>query len=563
MRISGRRRVLLACLPLASALVLTSCGGSSGSSGSTGSSTASGSGDSAAKDGGTATVNLGAAPGSIDPQRSYAAGTQDAVWLAYTGLLTYARADGKAGTQVIPGLATDLPTVSADGLTYDLTLRPNLTYSDGTPVKASDFTYTIQRAIKLNWGGVSFFTAIIAGAEDYQSGKATTISGITTDDATGKITITLNIPYGPFNNVLALSGAGLVPSGTPMKDLAAAPPPGIGPYTISKVNGNYGFEITKVAKFADFKLPGIPAGHLDKIIIKTQSNPQSAAEDVLKNNVDAFDPSGGIPGSLLPQVMAQAKDRYASEQVPWTYYFWLNGTIAPFDNEQARLAVSTALDRKALVRLSSGRLAEACNFLPPGIAGHEDGGCVTQPNGPDLEAGKKILADAGLTGAPVTVWGMSVAPRDAFVNYYASLLTQLGFNVTTKLLAPAVFSATVSNEATQAQTGYGDWAQDFPHPISFTLPLSEFGISADLNYGRIDDPVVQETITKYGPTPSGELASVADKFAAMDTHLNEKALVLPFGYASLPKFLSNRIDFGKALFSPIYYNDYSSWQLVK
>lgn len=549
---------MLACVPLAAALVLTSCGGSSGTGDK-----AAASGDSKGKDGGTATVNLGASPGSIDPQRSYAAGTQDAVWLVYTGLLTYARANGKAGTEVIPGLATELPKVSADGMTYELTMRPDLAYSDGTPVKASDFPYTIQRAIKLNWGGVSFFTGIIAGAEDYQSGKATKISGITTDDATGKITIKLNIPYGPFNNILALSGAGLVPSGTPMKDLATAPPPGIGPYTISKVNGNYGFEISKMAKFADFKLPGIPAGHLDKIVVKTQSNPQSAAEDVLKNNVDAFDPSGGVPGSLLPTVLAQAEDRYSNQEVPWTYYFWLNSTIAPFDNEKARLAVSTALDRKALVRLSSGRLAEACNFLPPGIAGHEDGGCVTQPSGPDLAAGKKILADAGLTGAPVTVWGMSVAPRDSFVNYYASVLTQIGFKVTTKLLAPAVFSATVSNEATKAQTGYGDWAQDFPHPISFTLPISEFGIAANLNYGRINDPVVQETIKKYGPTPSGELASVADEFAAMDKHLNEKALVLPFGYASLPKFLSDRIDYDKAIFSPIYYNDYSSWQLVK
>lgn len=550
---------MLASVPLAAALVLSSC---SGSSSSTATAPSGGQGGSA-KEGGTATVNLGGAPGSIDPQRSYAAGTQDAVWLAYTGLLTYARANGDAGTKVIPGLATALPKVSADGLTYELTLRPNLQYSNGTPVKASDFSYTIQRAIKLNWGGVSFFTGTIKGAQDYQSGKATTISGITADDATRKITITLNSPYGPFDNVLALSGAGLVPAGTAMKDLATAPPPGIGPYTISKVNGNYGFEITKVPKFASFNLPGIPAGHLDKVVIKTQSNALSAAEDVLKNNVDAFDPSGGVPGSLLPTVKAQAADRFSQETVPWVYYFWLNSTIAPFNNEKARLAVSTALDRKALVRLSSGQLAVGCNMLPPGIAGHEDGGCVTQPNGPDLAAAKKILSDAGLTGAPVTVWGMSVAPRDAYVNYYASLLTSLGFNVTTKLLAPAVFSATVSNVTTKAQTGYGDWAQDFPHPVDFTLPISKFGIAANLNYGRVDDPVVEGIIQKLGGTPSSGLAAVADQWAAMDKHLNEKALVLPWGYATLPKFLSDRIDFKKAIFSPIYYNDYSSWQLVK
>ena len=63
-----------------------------------------------------------------------------------------------------------------------MTLRSGLTYSDGTPVKASDFTHAIERSIKISWGGSSFFTGYIAGAGDYGSGKATDISGIVTDD---------------------------------------------------------------------------------------------------------------------------------------------------------------------------------------------------------------------------------------------------------------------------------------------------------------------------------------------------------------------------------------------
>ncbi len=37
------------------------------------------------------------------------------------------------GAELIPGLASDLPEVSADGRTYTLALREGLTYSDGTP----------------------------------------------------------------------------------------------------------------------------------------------------------------------------------------------------------------------------------------------------------------------------------------------------------------------------------------------------------------------------------------------------------------------------------------------
>ena len=558
-------------LPLAAALVLTACSGGSGSTkststgssgGTTGGGTTKTTSAAAGKEGGTATVDLGASPGSLDPQVAYAAQSQDADWLAYTGLLTYARASGDAGVKVIPGLATALPTVSNAGKTYALTLRPGLKYTNGVGVKAADFAYTIQRAIKLNWGGVSFFTGTIKGAAEYQSGKAASISGITSDDATGKITITLTSAYGPFENVLALSAAGLVPTGTAMKNLATTPPPGIGPYTISKVNGTYGFELSKVAGFAAFKLPGIPLGHLDKVVFKTQSNPLSAAEDVLKGQADAFDPSGAVPGSLLATIQKQAADRYSAIAVPWVYYFWMNSTVAPFNNKVARIAVATAIDRQALIRLSSGQLSAGCNFFPPGIAGHVDGDCVTQTNGPQLAAAKTMIQNAHLTGSPVTVWGMNVAPRDSYANYYASLLTSLGFKVTTKLLSPAVYSATVSNPKTKAQTGYGDWLEDFPHPVDFTLPFSAFGLSANVNYGRVNNPTIEGMLTKLGGTPASQLPSVASQWAAVDHYLNANALILPFGYAKLPKFLSARIDYSTAVFSPIYLNDYSSWQLV-
>lgn len=51
---------------------------------------------------------------------------------------------------MVPGLAKDMPQVSEDGKVYKLTLRPNMKYSDGTPIKASDFTHAIKRLFKAN-----------------------------------------------------------------------------------------------------------------------------------------------------------------------------------------------------------------------------------------------------------------------------------------------------------------------------------------------------------------------------------------------------------------------------
>ena len=67
-------------------------------------------------------------------------------------LLTYKHAKGKEGTQVVPALAEKMPDISPDGKTYKLKLRPNMKYSDGTPIKASDFAYGIQRLFKADSG---------------------------------------------------------------------------------------------------------------------------------------------------------------------------------------------------------------------------------------------------------------------------------------------------------------------------------------------------------------------------------------------------------------------------
>ena len=112
------------------------------------------------------------------------------LWLVYTPPLTYKRAEGKEGAGLIPGVAEDLPTVSADGRTYELTLREGLKFSDGTPAKASDFEHTIKRVLSLESGGSSFFLGIDGATEYVRRGKPDAdIPGIETDDRTGRIAI--------------------------------------------------------------------------------------------------------------------------------------------------------------------------------------------------------------------------------------------------------------------------------------------------------------------------------------------------------------------------------------
>ncbi len=118
------------------------------------------------------TLVVGTAPDSLDPQFGYTTQAAEADWLAYTGLTTYAHSNGTAGGNLIPGLATALPQVSKDGKTYTMTLRKGLVFSNGKPVKASDFTYTVERAIKIPWGGEGqFIEGNIVGAKEFAQGQ--------------------------------------------------------------------------------------------------------------------------------------------------------------------------------------------------------------------------------------------------------------------------------------------------------------------------------------------------------------------------------------------------------
>ena len=56
----------------------------------------------------------------------YTVNAIEPTWLVYTPLITYKREEGQAGAELIPGLAEDLPDISADGKTYKLKLRQGL-----------------------------------------------------------------------------------------------------------------------------------------------------------------------------------------------------------------------------------------------------------------------------------------------------------------------------------------------------------------------------------------------------------------------------------------------------
>jgi peptide/nickel transport system substrate-binding protein len=530
---------LLACLALAG------CG--SGSSGSGGG-------------GDTLEGTFASFPDYLDPALSFTLEGTTAMHDTYVPLLTYPPANGAAGTELIPGLARTLPKIDQGGRRYTLRLRPGLKYSDGTPVRASDFRFAVERLIRLNSGGSSFYMGIV-GAERFAQTKHGGIRGIRSDDETGEIVIHLLEPSGTFSYVLALPFGAPLPPSTPFEDQTQHPPPATGPYVITAVRTGRSWEYERNPVWAKTNGPALPQlldGHVDKIKFEVRSNPSAQVEEVERGEVD------WMKNPPPPERYASVRERYEGTQFREdptisVYYFWMNTRQPPFDDVRVRRAVNYAVDPAALERIFAGTLRETQQVLPPQMPGYSR--IHLYPY--DLERAQRMVERADPADRKVTVWTLDLPPTDEAGEYYEQVLQELGFDVTLKVVGAANYFTLIGNaETPNLDTGFNNWFEDYPHPSDFFGPqLSSESIVpvGNTNYAHFANPGVDRKIRELGrqqPGPRQER-----EYAALDRRVMKQAPWAPFGTLTLGTFVADSVDLDELVVSPIYGQDLASFQL--
>jgi peptide/nickel transport system substrate-binding protein len=536
------------------AFALAACGSSSSSS-STGGSTTGSSGN----EGGTLVGAYGSFPDYLDPALSHTIEGWTATYDTYIPLLTYAHANGKAGGKVIPGLATALPKVSEGGKTYTLTLRKGLRYSNGEPVMASDFTHALERVYKLNSSGGYFYEDIV-GAEEFEKTKKGGIPGVETDDKTGTVTIHLNRPQGTFDNELALPFVAPVPAKTPDEDLTADPPPATGPYVITESKPGRGWEYERNPQWAktDAKLlPQIPSGHVDKIKIQVLRNPETEINDVESGKLDWM--QNELPPDRYASVLSKYEgSQFRVEPTVSTYFFWMNTTVAPFNDLKVRQAVNYAVDPAALERIYSGRLKGLQQILPPGMPGYKK--IELYPH--DVKKAKELIAEANPSDREITVWTDTESASKDAATYYAGVLEEIGFKTTLKVLDPDNYFTVIGNTSTpDLDTGWANWFEDYPHPDDFLGPmLAEESIAPTngTNLARFADPTLSKKITELAEEPLGPEQEAG--YAQLDQEFMEQAPMAPYGTSTSSTFVSSAINLENVVFNPTFGQDLASFE---
>ncbi len=516
-------------------------------------------GSSGGKEGGTLTGTYASFPSYLDPALSYEVEGWTAMYDTYLPLLTYAHADGAAGSKVVPALAESLPKISNGGKTYTLTLRKGLKYSTGGPVVASDFASSIERLFKMNSPGVGFYEHIV-GAEKFAKTKSGRISGIKTDDRTGKIVIDLTNPRGTFTNELGMLFAAVLPSGTPAKNLTADPPPATGPYMITKSEPGRGWSYARNPYWAKANGPQIsevPAGHVDKIDIRVIRNDSTQVNEIERGKAN------WMQTPISSDLYNKVKDKYEGTQFRVEhpinlYLFWMNTEKAPFDDVKVRQAVNYAINPAALERIYAGSLAATHQVLPEGMPGHKPFDLYPH----DMAKAKELLAEANPPDRNITVWTDNESPNNEAGEYYEGVLNELGFNAKLKTINADNYYAIIGNETTpDLDTGWLAFYEDYPHPNDFFQPMLDgesIAPTYNTNLSRMDDPKLNAKIAKLAEQPLGPQQET--EYAELDKEFMELAPMAPYGTNTVSTFVSKEVDLDKVIFNPTFGQDLTSFQ---
>jgi peptide/nickel transport system substrate-binding protein len=480
------RRSLFALPCLVAALLTGGCIGSGDPEGS-------------ARDGGVVVVGATAVPARLDPALATDARALQALWPVYTPLLSYRHAEGREGTELIPGLARELPRVSEDGLSYVLTLRRGLRYGNGRAVRPGDFERAIDRVKTLG----SPLSRLYEG-----------IASIDADARSRQIRVTLSAPDPAFEQVLALPSSAPLPAGVAAKDLSEQPPPGVGPYRIFAVRGGRRFVL---ARRSDFELPGIAGGHVDRIVVTRVGSPEGQVQGVETGALDLMQEPAPI--EVLPELRSEYGDRYREDVAAMTVALLSETTSPPLDDPSVRRAIAESLDGEELDRLYGGFFETTCNVLPEAVPGYRR--LDPCPYGdrsdiPNLVAVEQEIQDAGATGAPVGVRSAPGVPPP-LTRYVVRTLRKIGLDAT-------------AGGRVGARLAIARITPAVAHPAAMLEPLTE----------RIFDEELGDEVADAFDASVTEGSTEA--WAAVDERVVTEAYAAPLGSERRPSFFSDRID---------------------
>jgi oligopeptide transport system substrate-binding protein len=431
---------------------------------------------------------------TFDPALSTDGPSIAAIDLVFTGLVQF-----NDKLQVQPQEAASYSQAS-DGLTWTFRLKPNLKFSDGTPLTSQDVVYSIDRALqpatKSTVGPI--YLALIKDSDKLVAGKIKTIIGdslMTPDPST--VVIVANKKASYFLDALVYST-----SYTVEKSLVDK----YGTSFIDHLNeggGDGPFKVQSYTHGTNIVFVPNPDYYGAKPQLTKLTYPFYKQSDTVYKAYEAGQVDySGVPSADLASAKLLPNNQYSLVPQLWINYYAMNYLVKPFDNIHIRQAFALSVDKDLIAQsVWKNTLIPTNHIVPQGMPGYNPN--LTGPDGVASTKGDTTKAKALFQQGLMEEGYSSVAQippikltypsgsQDAD-NEVAALVqmwqTNLGVNVKAnpedfnKLLTD--ITAAINNPKGLQFWGI-TWSADYPDPQDWTTLQFDKGVpNNNMNYGQ-------------------------------------------------------------------------------
>ncbi|GHO90622.1 hypothetical protein KSF_006700 [Reticulibacter mediterranei] len=448
---------------------------------------------------------------NLDPATADVLSTQ-ATSMLYAGLVQL-----DDSLQVKPQLASSWQQ-NADGTTWTFKLRPNLKFSDGSPLTSEDVAFSFDRALDpaTHSPTASYALRAIKNADQRLNGSLSTLIGtsiIPSDPytiefiTTGKVSFFLSALTNP--SALVINKTSFEQHGTSLFTTYLKDGGTSGPFQLAYYQSSERLDLIPNPYYYG------PKPQIRKVSFvyngASYSSEQPTMTEISQRNIDQFKNNASFHQTAASEIT----------------YFAMNFRIKPFDNTKIRQAFALALDKELLTRISQGDVAFATNhIIPQGQKGY-----TPSLKGPDdttslkgnLIFAKELLQEGmkeeGINSSsqfpPVTFTfsssGSEVIKREVSS---AQQMWQnvLGVTVQLRDISYQDLINQLESKNTQApQLWRSGWIADYPDPQDWTtLQFGQGSLYNRVNYGQNNSAdaarqqQVQQMLQKADSMPDNE-----------------------------------------------------------
>ncbi|NLA58170.1 MAG: ABC transporter substrate-binding protein [Firmicutes bacterium] len=359
------------------------------------------------------------------------------------------------------------------------------TANGGREVTAHDWVWTFNYICSPETNSPrAYFVDMIKGYDEYQSGKADRLAGVTAlDDYTLQIETTY--PFAPFIQVLTYNTFVVLPKediekwGTEEFNFH---PVGTGPFKFEQWLQDEKIVLSRNENYWMKDEYGNQLPYLDgieyRIIVDyTIEYTEYKLGNIYQSYVDT---------PYYEEAKSGAVGQFFERPQMGTYYYGFNVELEPFTDKRVRQAFNYAIDRETLIDIVlEGRASPAKGVLPPGMFGYNPD---LQGYSYDPEKAKQLLAEAGYpNGLEVTLQYNTNLGHKRLAEALQAQFAQIGVKLNLRNVDWGVHLDTVERgEVPFFRMG---WVVDYPDPDNFLyVLLHSDNIGPQGNYSRFNNP---------------------------------------------------------------------------